>query len=114
MKKKKSDYALRYRLETDARGYTKDQADQIVLNEGDVGFCDAFMFTSIMRHKGGHASYLFFSEDGENSLLPLTTDEMFKLWCMLCFNLSDKKLDVWKSDLLKAVAKSIRSNVCKD
>lgn len=99
-------YALRYTWNAEARkeGYSKEDA-----TEEFHGLCDAMMVVSIIRPEDGGYSQLTMSADGQTNK-ELTEKDIFKVWLMLGFQLSDNKgLKGWQKQTVDAMSDLVRT-----
>jgi hypothetical protein len=92
-------YHLRYKLEGDAAGFTKDEVPE------GFGACNAGVFISLLYPPDGSYSFFVMPVDGRNAedgvLGELSLDEEWKAWYMWSLSLA-KKLPVGGSRQLIA------------
>ena len=81
-------YRMNYRLVPRPEGFDKAEAMRLV-EEEDLGSCDAVLVASIIRNPDGSSSTGIFSADGDNDGKELTAIEQFKVWSLMAHQLSN-------------------------
>jgi hypothetical protein len=106
MKENNHIYAIRYDIEIEAGGFTKDE-------HNGKGLCDALLLVSIIKPEDGSYSQMLLSRDGKE-MRELTQEELFKVWSLLGVSLYDNgELKGWTHELVEAHAKIMREIVSK-
>ena len=94
-------YSIKYVIQTDFgkddKGHTLEEIMKDKAENEEIGACDAFIFTSIIRPPEGGISMQLHGVDGQLPSKQLASSEVFKIWSMMSSTLAeDVELPEWQ------------------
>lgn len=106
-------YKLKYKLDMEVGEFTRKEMYDAFQEDNEVGATDALMFASMLYPEDGSLSVQFMGFDGRSGNLKQLEDiELFKVWQMLCHQLSNSKtLDEGQRHFTQGVFETIKEIV---